>query len=196
MSSYKPFSEEESQALRVQVQRFLRKLPAAQRSSNFDKDLPLLEEVIRSIQGMAKAAAPPGEEEDVAQDAYLKFLTSYQRNGIRPGGMKTLARKIIRSVITDSHRKRQFAVSDEESGDPVDPRIRPPQNLLLLREELELAMRHLSPQVQEVVRLKVLGYTYQEIADLLELPVSTVRGRLNSRQLRGLRAANQAAAGA
>jgi RNA polymerase sigma-70 factor (ECF subfamily) len=57
------------------------------------------------------------------------------------------------------------------------------------RETLVRALLHLSPEQREVIELAFFsGYTHVEIADRLNLPLGTVKGRvrLGLQRLRGL----------
>ncbi|MFT7533133.1 MAG: RNA polymerase sigma factor (sigma-70 family) [Gammaproteobacteria bacterium] len=50
----------------------------------------------------------------------------------------------------------------------------------LLREDIQKAMDSISESYREVVILvEILGYTYDEVAQAIEVPVGTVRSRLN-----------------
>ena len=51
---------------------------------------------------------------------------------------------------------------------------------LELKESIELALNKLSDDNKSVVVLKdLLGYSYEEIGEILQIPIGTVRSRLN-----------------
>ncbi|MDG0812692.1 RNA polymerase sigma factor [Cohnella rhizosphaerae] len=53
-----------------------------------------------------------------------------------------------------------------------------------LRGEIEEAMARLSPDHRQVVLLHdAQGYRYEEIAQLLDIPIGTVKSRLNAARL-------------
>ncbi|MGL5347717.1 MAG: RNA polymerase sigma factor [Peptostreptococcaceae bacterium] len=45
--------------------------------------------------------------------------------------------------------------------------------------DLEIALKNIEPQVREMIKLKYyLGYKLEEVAEILELPVGTVKGKM------------------
>jgi RNA polymerase sigma factor (sigma-70 family) len=65
---------------------------------------------------------------------------------------------------------------------PADSSYEPEEALMRQErvEELKVAINHLPLKMQNVVQLVLLeGFSYQDAADELELPVGTVRSRLS-----------------
>jgi RNA polymerase sigma-70 factor (ECF subfamily) len=126
------------------------------------------------------------EARDVAQEAFLKAYRAL-------GGFKGEARfsswlyQITTNLCRDRLRRRRtrpsMSLEELEEAGPVIVETRPGAHELLLQQDLARAVRravHALPDEQrEVVILKEYqGLTFLEIAQSLDLPVSTVKTRL------------------
>ena len=97
--------------------------------------------------------------------------------------------RVARNLIIDHYRAtrhdRQVAGSEElEVLDfETDSKLANPFDSLYLKEKADYLMRGLetlTPELKEAVVLRdIEGLTYQEIADLLEIPEGTVKSRIN-----------------
>ena len=86
--------------------------------------------------------------------------------------------------MTLSNMKEPFnkslASDENERVGPSELTIERSQTRLNIRE----AMQTLSPDHREVIVLRdIQGYSYQEIADILEIPVGTVKSRISIARL-------------
>jgi len=117
------------------------------------------------------------EADDAAQDAFLSVLVKLEqydpRRPFRPWLMRIAA-----NVAIDRKRRRQVRqvqplAAEAESYEP-SPLVQAERSAL--RERLEAALRHLPERYRiALVLYDVEGYSHPEIADILGIPVGTVR---------------------
>jgi RNA polymerase sigma-70 factor (ECF subfamily) len=132
------------------------------------------------------------DAEDLVQETYLKAYRYYDK--FEEGtNFKAWLFKIMKNTFINNYRKRQQApaLSDfadiEESfesqvNEDVARQIKNPEEEFLenvLDEDVQRALDKLPPDYRMVVILADLeGFSYKEIADILEVPVGTVMSRL------------------
>lgn len=134
----------------------------------------------------------PEDAADVVQDA---FLNAYQSLHTFKGDAEffTWLYRIAFNAAISLKRKKRAAVSLDavkpESGiDPDDPSeyIKPGAALIRSEEESQLqeAMIRLSHEHREVLILKdIEGMKYEDIAEILGVPIGTIRSRLHRARL-------------
>lgn len=107
---------------------------------------------------------------DALQDAALKAWE--KRNTLRGEAFfRTWVTRILINTCYDTQRKRRRLVSLD---DIPEPSIAPPD------PSLALALQSLPPKLRlPLVLCYSEGMSYEEIAQTLHLPVSTVRGRIH-----------------
>jgi len=107
---------------------------------------------------------------DALQDAALKAWE--KRNTLREEAFfRTWVTRILINTCYDTQRKRRRLVSLDEIPEPS---IAPPD------PSLALALQSLPPKLRlPLVLFFSEGMSYEEIAQTLHLPVSTVRGRIH-----------------
>ena len=126
------------------------------------------------------------EAEDVVQEAFVQAylkLASFQRNS---AFYTWLYRIAFNTAVSRRRRKRVETSVDhvrEQSGDePVDPGAAPGDRMI--REEqvalIHTALSRLSDEHRSILVLRELeGCDYEQIAEVLEISVGTVRSRLH-----------------
>ncbi len=171
--------------------------PPAERSAGDAVKTPSFEssalECLDSLLGYARHLARNAEEaEDLVQEAYARLLT--YRDRIRhPGDTRPLLFRILHNLFVDQYRASQrgplmVPVEDMEEGNPgashqhlADPSN--PLSVLLkgsLSDEMECALRTLDEGLREALCLREIeDFTYEEISEILEIPIGTVRSRLS-----------------
>lgn len=126
------------------------------------------------------------EAEDVAQEVFLKAFKNIGRYDGR-ASMSTWLFKITSNLCIDRVRRRgrrADVVSLDIAGSPVEPSdvTWDPETRAVvadMRTTLELAISALSEKLRPVLLLHdVEGLDYQQIADVLEIPLGTVKSRL------------------
>jgi len=132
------------------------------------------------------------DAEDLVQETYLKAYRYYDK--FEEGtNFKAWLFKIMKNTFINNYRKRQqtpalsdFADIEESFESQVNEdavrQIKNPEEEFLenvLDEDVQGALDKLPPDYRMVVILADLeGFSYKEIADILEVPVGTVMSRL------------------
>jgi RNA polymerase sigma-70 factor, ECF subfamily len=165
----------------------------------FEEDaLALADDVWRVARRLARDAA---EAEDLVQETYLRAIRSWR--SYQPGtNLRAWLLRILHNLAIDQARRRRRAPDAEplEEGDYyLYNRLEQDggsSEIDRLVEQLSQgpildALSDLPPNFKEVVVLVDLGdFTYQEAADILDIPIGTVMSRLH----RGRRALKRAIA--
>jgi RNA polymerase sigma-70 factor (ECF subfamily) len=130
-----------------------------------------------------------GEAEDVVQEAFVKAFLSL--TGLKDErAFPTWIATITTRLALDSIRRRRPDVSLSVSeAVPYRDRGAAPASAAELRMDLAAALAKLSPEHRAVIALReIQGFDYREIADILGIPIGTVRSRLHTArmQLRNL----------
>jgi RNA polymerase sigma-70 factor (ECF subfamily) len=129
-----------------------------------------------------------GSEEDARDAVQEAFVQAYLKLGTFRGTSAFytwLYRVAFNQAMSDARRQRPTRSLDDERSErgrePVDGQA-PPDARLQLGERATLVQRALaalSAEYREVVVLREMDdCSYEEIADILEVPVGTVRSRL------------------
>ncbi|MBA2568195.1 MAG: sigma-70 family RNA polymerase sigma factor [Actinobacteria bacterium] len=124
----------------------------------------------------------PSDAEDVTQDAFLRaFHRLRQFRGDSPF-RAWLLRIAHNSALNSIARPRTEVETEESTADAIPDPTRMPADQLEVserRERLALKLREVQPSHRTVLVLRDLeGLTYQEIADITETPLGSVKGRL------------------
>ena len=126
------------------------------------------------------------EARDVAQEAFLKAyraLGSFKREARFSSWLYQIATNLCRDRLRRRRTRSAVSLEELEEAGPVIVETRPGAHELLQQLDLARAVRravHALPEEQrEVVILKEYqGLTFLEIAQSLDLPISTVKTRL------------------
>ncbi|HXV29573.1 MAG TPA: RNA polymerase sigma factor [Sinorhizobium sp.] len=133
--------------------------------------MPALRRYSRSL------ARSDSDGEDLLQDCVEKVLA--RRAQWRGVNLRAWAFTIMTNLYRNRHRHQaqhpevEFddalgLAADEESADPLE------------RRRLERALERLSVENRSVLMLVVIeGYRYQDVADILAIPIGTVMSRLS-----------------
>ena len=130
------------------------------------------------------------EAEDLAQEIFLKVYRTL--NSYRPesGALVTWMVRVGRNHIIDHYRKFKTERTQTDSieveyekAEENPARYRNPAEALEQRElseRIHQALLRISEDLREAVILRDLEeFTYDEIADMLNLPLGTVKSRIN-----------------
>lgn len=126
------------------------------------------------------------EARDVAQEAFLKAyrgLASFKQEARFSSWLYQIAVNLCRDRLRRRKTRATVSLEELEASGPVLAEGRPGVQDALIREDLASAVRRaiaaLPPEQREVVILKEYqGLTFLEIAQALDVPVSTVKTRL------------------
>jgi len=129
-----------------------------------------------------------GEPEDAADIVQVAFIQAYQKLGSFRGESKfyTWLYRIAMNVAFGRRRRRRPTISLDDAKDrvgeePMDRQATPMDGALRQEEiqQVQTALARLGEQHSKILVLREIeGCSYEAIADILELPVGTVRSRL------------------
>lgn len=125
------------------------------------------------------------EAEDASQEAFMKCYSNLSRLENAYSFSSWLTR-IVSNVCMDRLKKRR---TDAANIDEMPDSLISSSNMALERNDdlklaLEEAMGKLSFEHRQIVLLHdVHGYRYEEISQLLSIPMGTVKSRLNAARL-------------
>jgi RNA polymerase sigma-70 factor (ECF subfamily) len=151
--------------------------------------LPFLDSLYNTAYRLARNSE---DAEDLVQETYLKAYRSFEQ--FTPGtNLKAWMFKILKNAFINEYRRRQTVPPESDFADieeNLESHLRPeaagqiknPEQEALdgaLDEDVQRALDELPPDYRMAVVLADLeGFSYKEIADILEIPVGTVMSRL------------------
>ena len=111
----------------------------------------------------------PARAEEITQDVFMALVQS--RNGYEVrSSFRTYLYRIAMNRVASEHRK------DKEKSDPPDVAA---SGELSVVQQVRNALEKIEPEQKQVVMLREYeGLSYQEIAEVLKVPVGTVRSKL------------------
>jgi RNA polymerase sigma factor (sigma-70 family) len=128
------------------------------------------------------------DAEDLVQETYLKaykFINSY----VKGTNSKAWLFKILKNAYINEYRKKVKTPVTLDFNDPMSVQekdilggmveINWEDLSMNLGDEVTLAMNSISEEFKEIILLcDIEGFSYEEISEILELPIGTVRSRL------------------
>jgi len=111
----------------------------------------------------------PARAEEITQDVFMALVQS--RNGYEVrSSFRTYLYRIAMNRVASEHRK------NKEESDPPDVAA---SSELSVVQQVRDALEKIEPEQKQVVMLREYeGLSYQEIAEVLKVPVGTVRSKL------------------
>lgn len=137
----------------------------------------------------ASYAPSQAEAEELTQEVYFKLWENLHR--YNPGSnFMAWAWRVAKNLIIDSHRRarreREAAWLDPEVLDHL-PGTDDPHQEIERRQRVRYiaaALRQLDEELAELILMRdFAGLSYQEMAEALDLPLGTVKSRLNRARL-------------
>jgi RNA polymerase sigma factor (sigma-70 family) len=123
------------------------------------------------------------DAEDVFHEAFLRALKSREIVFERAGGFRTWLYRIARNLALNHHRGAgrgeralmKLVKPDARDVPGVDDRIAEAERLAAL----DGAVLRLPEPLSEIFHLRSSGLSYEEMADVLEIPMGTLKSRMN-----------------
>lgn len=146
----------------------------------------MAEDVFPSLYGTAlRLTRSPEDASDLSQEALVRAYTAFDRFDGR--NFKAWMLRILTNLYINRYRKIQrtgqaSSLDEEDAHEPVAPAEEAPDRQVfdgMMGTEVEAALA----KVPEVFRTAVIlsdveGLSYDEVAEVTEVPVGTVRSRL------------------
>jgi len=145
-----------------------------------------------------------GDAEDAVQEIFIDVWKNAERFDEKISSETTFIAMIARRRIIDRIRRTNRRITADSLEDVVtEPQSRDDRKVQMSveAEQAATALRSLKPEQQQVLQLSIVqGLSHQEIADLIGMPLGTVktharRGIIHAREMLGL-SQNEKEAGA
>lgn len=140
---------------------------------------------INHVYGLAVRITQSAEEaEEVVSDVYFQVWEQACHYSAQKGSIMAWVLTICRSRSIDRIRKRkqsQLEFSGQEIVEPIDPASRPDYFLDTTQQNkiVNHALQNLSSTQRQLLSLAFFrGLTHQEIADLIDMPIGTVKSHI------------------
>jgi RNA polymerase sigma-70 factor (ECF subfamily) len=126
-----------------------------------------------------------GMAQDVVQEAFLSLWRSGARYDRTRGSVRTWILGVVRNRTIDLFRRDAVRAGRDVSAEGVVERISSTEDVardVERRQEagaVRTAMRDLPPDQRQVIELAYFGgFSHSQIAEMLEVPPGTVKGRM------------------
>lgn len=122
--------------------------------------------------------------EDLAQDAFIKVWRNARSYRAERGSVRTWLLSIVHNRGIDQLRSTASRRRTQEKIEASAPRSQPSEAFTETwrnsqRDQVREALKSLPPEQLKILELAYFsGYTHVEIAELLSLPLGTVKGRM------------------
>ena len=123
--------------------------------------------------------------EDIVQEAFVSLWRSGARYDATRGSVRTWVLSVVRNRTIDAFRRESAKGSRDVSEEGLAERMAAPEltdTEVERRDEarqVRKALVELPPDQRQVIELAYFGgFTHSQIADMLELPSGTVKGRM------------------
>jgi RNA polymerase sigma-70 factor (ECF subfamily) len=134
------------------------------------------------------------EAEDIVQETFLRLFKNkhyYKEIAKFSTWIYTIAGNLAKTELRKRKRRKLFSISHymstEKDYDIPDDTTSPESdtNTLITDKIIQKAIDKLSPKFKQVIILRdVQGFSYEEIAEIVNIPLGTVKSRVNRARLK------------
>jgi len=134
------------------------------------------------------------EAEDIVQETFLRLFKNkhyYKEIAKFSTWIYTIAGNLAKTELRKRRRRSFFSISNFTGGDKdydipdLDESPEKAANSVLTDDIIQNAVNKLSPKFKEVIVLRDMqGFSYEEIAEIVGIPLGTVKSRVNRARLR------------
>jgi RNA polymerase sigma-70 factor, ECF subfamily len=128
------------------------------------------------------------EAEDILHDAVLAVLHERRSGRSSPRCFRAWIYKVARNLCLNRVRKRQRAArATDAAAQLADPPTLEPEGEIIARqssEALRRAVARLPEPLAELFRLRSGGLSYEELSEVLDIPLGTVKSRMHELMVR------------
>jgi RNA polymerase sigma-70 factor, ECF subfamily len=126
-----------------------------------------------------------GMAQDIVQDAFLSLWRSGARYDRSRGSVRSWVLSVVRNRAIDMFRRETVRTGRDVSAEGVVERMPAPDDVVLDAErrqdarDVRSAMRELPAEQRQVIELAYFGgFSHLQIAEMLDVPAGTVKGRM------------------
>lgn len=134
------------------------------------------------------------EAEDIVQETFLRLFKNkhyYKEIAKFSTWIYTIAGNLAKTELRKRKRRKLFSISHymstEKDYDIPDETTSPESdtNTLITDKIIQKAIDKLSPKFKQVIILRdIQGFSYEEIAEIVNIPLGTVKSRVNRARLK------------
>ncbi len=137
----------------------------------------------RHLHGFVRRELPdPAEAEDVVHDAFMGVLKEGRRRTVTRAFRPWLFQVARHLCLNRARSGRRAAAATDRAQALAPPEVPPPETEMLEREDAESlrrALARLPSEMSALYALRASGLRYEEMAEVLEVPVGTVKSRMH-----------------
>jgi RNA polymerase sigma-70 factor, ECF subfamily len=126
-----------------------------------------------------------GMAQDIVQDAFLSLWRSGARYDRSRGSVRSWVLSVVRNRAIDMFRRETVRAGRDVSAEGMVERMAAPDDVALDAERrhdargVRAALRDLPAEQRQVIELAYFGgFSHLQIADMLDVPAGTVKGRM------------------
>lgn len=140
----------------------------------------LIQEMPKLRKFASKLTRNASESDDLVQSTLLRALEKADYFETGTDLFKWTSKVMYNIFVTEYRRKTKFESQYDPESYIENRAVEPDQQVKLEVKAVSKAMEQMSAEHKEIlVMVCVKGMQYQEVADMLEIPVGTVRSRLS-----------------